>query len=318
MTNTDMAQAGQQAEQAAHQESLPRRIQQVIDRLPGKFITRLELAAVLSAVFFVVQSISNSSSTTHNSNEQWRLVRPVAAQSQTPATTDGEQAAETFDLTTAVKDYMKRKIEFPDNLSKEEYKAFIDKMNEIRGPQPIWTDSAADAAGNRVIYYHDAESNSMKTVSGSYESNKDLLEKNSYPLYVEVYTEEKTGNLQFVHPMSKELITVPDSANFNWSTVITADNYYQSLADGTLNLSGAVQDNIEFLVVGYDKTKTKESEKLERNIIPAVLMDQQPIEFVKYQGRYFPYNCLKMLSVKTKNGQPIYGTMTLVGSQGCY
>ncbi|MHC1771608.1 MAG: hypothetical protein AB9907_07700 [Flexilinea sp.] len=45
MTHTDMAQTGQKADQAAHQESLPRRIQQVIDGLPGKFISRLELAA---------------------------------------------------------------------------------------------------------------------------------------------------------------------------------------------------------------------------------------------------------------------------------
>ncbi|MHC1771620.1 MAG: hypothetical protein AB9907_07760 [Flexilinea sp.] len=45
MTHTDMAQTGQQAEQTAYQESLLRRIQQFIDGLPGKFFSRLELAA---------------------------------------------------------------------------------------------------------------------------------------------------------------------------------------------------------------------------------------------------------------------------------
>ncbi|MHC1771609.1 MAG: hypothetical protein AB9907_07705 [Flexilinea sp.] len=46
-------------------------------------------------------------------------------------------------------------------------------------------------------------------------------------------------------------------------------------------------------------------------------MDQQSVELAQYEGRYNEYYCLKMLFVKTdENGQPTYGIMALVGSQG--
>ncbi len=317
--------------------------EQIINLLPKKLFKRSSLATILAVTTFAAHNVLEASGNKQQNQDTTPLIKPVSAEtigtdnlefdaaelplkaqvvnedqtksSESAPSTAIEEMAETFDAAALVNQFIIDE-KFPKNLTREQNAAFIQALNDRRGPQPIWTDKVRDAAGNPGIYYYDVAANKMKILLGSYEDHKAIIEQNYLPLYVEVYTEEGTGNLQFVHPTSKELITVPNSANFDWDTIITADNYYQSLADGTLNLSGADQDSfVEFVVVGYDKMQTEESKKYKTNLVPAILMDQQSIELAESQGRYFPYYCLKMLIIKTdENGQPTHGIITLIGS----
>ncbi|MHC1771623.1 MAG: hypothetical protein AB9907_07775 [Flexilinea sp.] len=247
MTHTDMAQTGQQADLAAHnKESLPRRIQQVIDGLPGKFITRLELAAVLSAVFFVVQGISISSSNIHNSNEQRHSIRPVAAQSQTPATTDGEQSAEKLSLDEQVNLFVTHQIEHPSNLTDEENLAFDQKVNEIRGPQAIYAERV-DKNNNPIVIYYDVAQNKMITLQGTYEQHKDVIDQNSLDIIVSIQTEANTGNLQVRNPQTGEFVTVPNSANFKWNKIVDWTNMYDGTITWSTTKKVAVKNSQEML-----------------------------------------------------------------------
>ncbi|MHC1771622.1 MAG: hypothetical protein AB9907_07770 [Flexilinea sp.] len=91
-------------------------------------------------------------------------------------------------------------------------------------------------------------------------------------------------------------------------------NYDENVANGTVSLSEIPARNIvKNLIV--DRAKTKPD--LLNNLIPTVLLDNQPIKLVEYQGRYFPYNCLKMLYIQTdKDGKPTHGVVLFVGANG--
>ncbi|MHC1771617.1 MAG: hypothetical protein AB9907_07745 [Flexilinea sp.] len=317
MTNTDMAQAGEQADQAAHQESLPRRIQQVMIWPPGKFFTRLELAAVLSAVFFVVQGISISSSNIHNSNEQRHSIRPVAAQSQTPATTDGEQSAEKLSLDEKVNLFVTHQIEHPGNLTDEENLAFDQKVNEIRGPQAIYAERV-DKNSNPIVIYYDVAQNKMVNLQGTYEQHKDVIDQNSLDIIVSIRTEANTGNLQVRNPQTGELIAVPNSANFKWNKIVDQTNMYDGTITWPTTKKVTVKNSQDMLTNAERFVKYPNAEGLKGKFFPVVLLEDEPKELASFShgGEVQNYYCLHVAFIRTNEiGEPTHGVSGFIGPQ---
>jgi hypothetical protein len=211
-------------------------------------------------------------------------------------------------ITNMVKDFAVNKIEFPTDLTPEQYSAFIKEMNSQYSNKPIWVE-AEDASHNKVTLYHNITTNKMETLPGSYLDNKDTIDKNFYSTYVEIHQEKGTGNLQFVDPNTGELATVPNSANINWNLVIDDKNLY----DGAIELPKDEKKITEFLVTDAGMNPDI-SEKV--NLIQAVLIDNQPVTLtcLGESGRYRDLSSLEMLFIKTDQaGKPLYAIKTFVG-----
>lgn len=208
------------------------------------------------------------------------------------------------------------KIEFPSDLTPEQYKAFIKEMNDLRGSSAIWVE-AVDGNKNPIVYYHDVLKNQMVILRGNYEKNKAIIEQNSTTTFVEIYTEPGTNNLQYVDPKTGEKITVPDSGGFNWQTVIDAGNLDSGIIqvpdETNIDLSAPVFQGFnmtELIVKGVDaKSIAKKS-----NLIPIVMLNNIPTILTENQGQYFDYECLEVMFVRTNaEGKPIFGVKVYDG-----
>jgi hypothetical protein len=171
--------------------------------------------------------------------------------------------------------------------------ALVEKLEAERGQQPIWVE-AEDASG-KVTLYHDVAKNKMERLPGSYLDNKEIIDQNSYRMFVAVSEEEGTGNLQYIHPDSGEKMILPDSAGIDWTRIIDDTN----LHDGYMTLPTGkpleiVEDNVSNL-------------EYKSNFVQAILLQNQPIKLTALQGLYFDEKCLNMLFLRTDiTGKPIY------------
>jgi len=199
-------------------------------------------------------------------------------------------------------------IEFPSNLSPEEYSAFIDEMNDHVGRQAIWVESFRNSDGSPVVLYFDIAQSKMVMLPGSYEENKDIIDQNQLEMFVKISEEAGTGNLQYTNS-NGELITSPNSADVNWNLRVDASNY----EDGLIDLPEVIRSTSEpteenfwnEVLVGLND---------EISFIPGILMDDDVSMLVSFQGGWNKYPCLNMLFIVTnRQEKPLYGIRTFVG-----
>jgi hypothetical protein len=187
--------------------------------------------------------------------------------------------------------------------------ALVEKLEAERGQQPIWVE-AEDATG-KVTLYHDVAQNKMVTLPGSYADNKDVIDQNSYRMFVAISEEEGTGNLQYIHPDTGEKMTLPDSAGIDWTKIIDKTNLY----DGYMKLpTGEALAQMEKEIFG------KSTDSLNRDkYIQAILMNQEPIILTRAQGLYWDEYCLNALFMRTdQSGKPLYAVRVFVGPIGVF
>lgn len=214
--------------------------------------------------------------------------------------------------------FMNGSIEFPSDLSPEEYKAFIAGMNERRGADSVWI-SGVDKNQNPVTSYYDVAKNKMVELKGTYEQNKQIIDANVIGnTFVELY-QDAAGNLQYVNPDTGELVTVPNSAGVDWNMVVNNTNYQSGLidfpTDGLPSPLGGTATGLFDLVVG-GKHSNPDIFKRRANVLPVVLVDNTPVKLASVQGGLFPYSCLEMLFIRTdESGKPTYAVKVLVGPQ---
>lgn len=197
------------------------------------------------------------------------------------------------------------RIEFPTNLSPEEYSAFIDEMNNHVGRQAIWVESLRNSDGSPVVLYFDIEQSKMVMLPGSYEENREIIDRNQLEMFVKISEEAGTGNLQYTNS-NGELITSPDSADVNWNLRVDASNYEDGLID-LPEVSGSVEnywyETFEGMIADDKKV-----------LIPGILIDDTVSMLISRQGGWNKYPCLNMLFIVTdKQGKPLYGIRTFVG-----
>lgn len=203
------------------------------------------------------------------------------------------------------------RIEFPTNLSPEEYSAFIDEMNDHVGRQAIWVESFRNSDGSPVVLYFDIEQSKMIMLPGSYEENREIIDRNQLEMFVEISEEAGTGNLQYINP-DGELITSPDSADINWNLRINASNYQ----DGLIDFPEVTSSNKTKPQDWYDNWWNRgfEDEENDLTLAPAILMDNKVSEIVSFQGGWHDYACLNMLFIVTnEQGEPLYGIRKMIG-----
>ncbi len=159
--------------------------------------------------------------------------------------------------------FMNGSAEFPSNLSPEEYKAFIEGMNERRGGQPIWVEGT-DQGGAPVVVYFDVAKGKMVELKGTYADNKAVIEQNTWNQYVE-FSSDAEGNLQYVNPDTGELVSVPGSAGMDWNMVIDETNFDSAPIDwpsGENKYGFPAKLQYEFFISG-SATLNEEEHKLE-------------------------------------------------------
>ena len=202
-------------------------------------------------------------------------------------------------ISAMVKDFAAGTTEFPSDLSREQYSAFIKEMNAQRGQKPIYTEAFDNKTGERVTLYLNKDSRKMEPLPGTYAENKATIDQHSYPLYAEVYQEEGQ-DLQYLHPDTGELMTLPNSANVDWTKVIDESN----LKDGYMELSEFLQEWLERLVAKG------------RRLHQMILLDKEPIVILETQeDKYIDRYTLNTLFMRTnEQGKPLYAARVFVGT----
>lgn len=203
-------------------------------------------------------------------------------------------------------------VEFPTDLSPEEYSAFIDEMNNHVSRQAIWVESFRNSDGSPVVLYFDVAQSKMVMLSGTYAENREIIDQNQLEMFVKISEEAETGNIQYTNS-SGELVTSPNSADVNWNLRVDASNY----EDGLISLPK---------VTASQKTKKDEDwynnwwnrafsdQDANMTLVPAILMDNQVSKLVSFQGGWNDYACLNMLFIITnEQGEPLYGIRKMVG-----
>jgi hypothetical protein len=128
-------------------------------------------------------------------------------------------------------------IEFPSNLSPEEYSAFIDEMNNHVGRQAIWVETFKSSDRSPAVLYFDVAQSKMVALPGTYAENKEIIDKNQIEMFVKIGEEAETGNLQYTNSKG-ELITSPNSADVNWNLRVDISNY----KDGSIDLPEVIPE----------------------------------------------------------------------------
>ena len=202
------------------------------------------------------------------------------------------------------------KIEFPNDLSPEEYSAFIDGMNDHVGRQAIWVETFKNKDGSPVVLYFDKEKSKMVALPGSYEDNKEIVDQNQLEMFVKISEEPETGNLQYINSKG-ELVTSPNSADVNWNLRVDSSNY----EDGLIDLPKVIEATLHKSQDWYDNWWNMVINELNSTLIPAILMDNKVSRVVDFQGGWNEYPCLNMLFIVTnQQGEPLYGIRKMIGS----
>ncbi len=198
------------------------------------------------------------------------------------------------------------KIEFPANMSPEEYSAFIDEMNNHVGRKAIWVESFDNKTKAPVVLYFNITKNNMVKLPGTYAENKAIIDQNALEMFVKINVEPGTGNLQYIDTSGK-LVTSPNSAGVDWNLRVDKTNYEIGLIDLP-----------EVIGKGAGDANTYWKRAFELNaefvFIPGILMDDTVSRVVSNQGGWSEYPCLDILFVKTDAaGNPTYGIRTMDG-----
>ncbi len=196
-------------------------------------------------------------------------------------------------------------IEFPSDLSPEEYSAFIDEMNNHVGRQAIWVETFKSSDRSPVVLYFDVAQSKMVALPGTYTENREVIDQNQLEMFVKISEEAETGNLQYINS-NGELITSPNSADVDWNLRVDASNYEDGLID-LPEVSGSVEnywyETFEGMIAD-DKMV----------FVPGILIDDNVSMLNSNQGIWIKYPCLNMLFIVTdKQEKPLYGIRTFVG-----
>ena len=242
------------------------------------------------------------------------VTMPIATLASTPTPEPSPTATEkVLTLEEKVDAFKSGEIEFPADLSPEEYSAFIDGMNDRVGRQPIWVESFDNKTKAPVVLYFDIAKTRMVKLPGSYAENKAVIDQNALEMFVKIGIEPGTGNIQFTNS-SGELVTSPNSAGTDWNLRVDDTNY----KSGLIELPTVEQDKIS-PVSFFDHSIGGISDspmirEMRETLIPGILMDNTVSDVVSNNGGWWQYPCLDILFIKTDGtGSPIYGIRTMVG-----
>lgn len=221
-------------------------------------------------------------------------------------------------ISAMVKDFAAGTTEFPSDLSREQYSAFIDEMNRQLSNKSIYV-NATDKNGAAVVLYHDVSKNEMISLPGTYEDNKNVIDKNTFSIFVKIDKEPITNNLRYFDQKTQEWITIENSAGIDWKKIIDENNFY----DGYFN--PPTDEKLEY-ITGKPKTTYMESmvvgkpyDNIPFHLVQAILIDKNTISLAEAEGgsAYMDFNCLDMVFIRTDNfNQPLYGIRVFVGPQG--
>ena len=221
-----------------------------------------------------------------------------------PSPTATEQA---MNLQEKVDAFAAGKIDFPSGMSQEEYSAFIDEMNNHVGRQAIWVESFDNKTKAPVVLYFDKAKNKMVKLAGTYAENKAVIDQNALEMFVKIYKEPGTGNIQYINSKG-ELVTSPNSADVNWKLRVDATNYESGLID----LPEVIGTGAIDLGNYWKRVFTVNNEEV--TFIPGILMEGVVSNIVSNQNGWNQYPCLNMMfAVTDEQGNFLYGIGTLKG-----
>lgn len=262
-------------------------------------------------ILFLV--LSSGCQTSPETIEPSPVTMPIATIASTATSEPSPTATEVvLTLDQQVDAFVKGKIEFPSNLSPEEYSAFIDGMNDKVGRQPIWVEGLNSKTGAKVVLYFDVTKNRMVDLPGGYAENKAIIDQNVLEIFVKVNVEPGTGNIQFINS-SGELVTSPNSAGTDWNLRVDDTNYKDGLIELPTVKDPKSPDNWWDKVVG-GISEFPHITAVRKTLIPGILMDNTVSNVVSRQGGWNQYPCLDIMFVRTdKAGNPTYGVRVMVG-----
>lgn len=174
-------------------------------------------------------------------------------------------------------------IEFPSNLTREQYSTMIDTMNEQRGPKPIYVE-VVDNNGNPTVMYYDTQKREMATLTGTYESNKEIIDQHAFDIYVKI-GENEQGLTTYTHPDTGEEVVVANSSGVDWDWVGNKNNAQEQIDPETLK-------NVTIDAI-FNKIANRAD-----SILPVILINQEEADLVAFQGQTFNYNCLEVVMIK--------------------
>ncbi len=260
----------------------------------------------LLILFLVLSSGCQTSPETITIEPSLATSAPVAIETATATVEPSPTATEkVMTLQEKVDAFAKGSIEFPTDLSAEEYSAFIDGMNDKVGRQPIYVE-AFNNSGAPVVLYFDITTNRMVQLPGSYAENKAVIDQNVLEMFVKISEEPGTGNIQFTNSKG-ELVTSPNSADVDWNLRVDDTNYKNGLID-LPTVDGDPTPGATF------DRGLRDNGNMNLTIAPGILMDDTVSRVVSNQGGWNRYPTLDIMFIRTgKAGNPVYGVRTMVG-----